>query len=170
MRLQRLGALNAVRQRRGSRAPARHGVWAFPWPFFDMYYAAHKFETAMPKALRQDRGFDDLVTLPEDRRPQTSEEWSAYWEARERWVREHRRQVMPIREFWWDAPVYTHLNRAGEYVGMGDWELLGVVELERAIRRHVAGVGRHRFRARNYEMGVFEVFAPMRRGGRDRRR
>jgi hypothetical protein len=170
MKFRRLGAVNAVRQRSGSRAPARHGVWAFPWPLFDMYYAVHKFETVLPKRLRMRTGFDEVIVPAEDQLPQTDEDWAAFWQGRDAWMREHGLQVLPIRDFWWSGPVYAHLNRSGEYVGMGEWELLSVREFEVAVRRHIAGLGRHRsFRARSYELGVFEVFIPMRRGGRDHR-
>lgn len=53
---QRLGHLNAVRQDLGwsvERAPARRGIWAFPFPYFDAFYAYHKFDEVLPKKLRR---------------------------------------------------------------------------------------------------------------------
>lgn len=54
----RLGDLKFDKQSRWDRAPESRGMWAFPWPYFEMFFAYHKFTDALPKRLQlNEQGF-----------------------------------------------------------------------------------------------------------------
>jgi len=53
LRLQRLGPVKFGEQSRWSlRAPEATGLWAFPYPHFDIFYAYHRYRDVLPKGLR----------------------------------------------------------------------------------------------------------------------
>lgn len=138
MLFQRFGTLNPVRQRRDSPAPTARGFWAFPFPYFDWFYASHQIERLLPKPLRHDRGFDPdaIVTPDEDRDTWTREQWSEHWDARKRWMDEHSR-LLQVTKFWHPGPVFAHLDERGRYLGW-EWHELSIGQLSKAIRRQVA--------------------------------
>lgn len=78
--MQRLGHLNAVRQDLGwsvERAPARKGIWAFPFPYFDMFYAYHKYNEVLPKELRREAMesfYEEQITPLYDQRRELDEQ------------------------------------------------------------------------------------------------
>ncbi len=54
IKLLRLGPIKHGEQSRwGDRAPERQGLWAFPYPFFDEFYAYHRWSDLLPKELRE---------------------------------------------------------------------------------------------------------------------
>lgn len=53
MRFQRLGPIEFGEQSRWSiRAPESSGLWAFPFPHFDLFYAYHRYMDLLPKDLQ----------------------------------------------------------------------------------------------------------------------
>lgn len=55
LRLQRLGPVKFGEQSRWSlRAPESNGLWAFPYPHFDAFYAYHRYMDILPKDLKGD--------------------------------------------------------------------------------------------------------------------
>ena len=55
--LWRLGDLNYSEQRHDAAPRGEfHGLWAFPWPYFDLFFAYHKFEVALPKRFKTSYG------------------------------------------------------------------------------------------------------------------
>lgn len=56
MRFQRLGPVKFGEQSRWSaRAPESNGLWAFPFPHFDLFYAYHRYMDLLPKELQARR-------------------------------------------------------------------------------------------------------------------
>ena len=55
LKLQRLGPVKFAEQSRWSvRAPETMGMWAFPYPYFDSFFAYHKYIDLAPKDFRDD--------------------------------------------------------------------------------------------------------------------
>ncbi len=55
LRLQRLGPIKFGEQSRWAiRAPESTGLWAFPYPNFDYFYAYHRYRDLLPKNLQGD--------------------------------------------------------------------------------------------------------------------
>lgn len=53
MKMQRLGPIKFTEQSRWkTRAPESNGLWAFPFPHFDLFYAYHKYKDLAPKDFR----------------------------------------------------------------------------------------------------------------------
>lgn len=56
IRFQRLGPVKFGEQSRWSvRAPESTGLWAFPFPHFDLFYAYHRYMDLLPKELQGQR-------------------------------------------------------------------------------------------------------------------
>ena len=49
----RLGTLKPVKQGYWKRAPAREGLWAFPWPYFSLFFAWHQYRGLAPRRFTQ---------------------------------------------------------------------------------------------------------------------
>jgi hypothetical protein len=93
MKFWRLGTLEFGEQDRWSHAPKRRGFWAFPYPFFDEYFAYHKFTDIMPKRLSDDDSpVEDAIA----------------------WIENVGRRVVPVREFWYKGDVFSHFKPNGE--------------------------------------------------------
>lgn len=115
IKMQRRGSINVQDQtvgRYAGRAPERRGIWAFPFPYFDDFFANHKWEEVLPKALR---GLNDRARAGEEISQES-------WDARANWIRAHR-GLMPIRTFWWEGDVYARFTSAG-LVDERGWSLL----------------------------------------------
>lgn len=158
MKFTRLGPVKFTEQSRWSgRAPQRQGLWAFPAPYFDMFYAYHKYTDLLPKRYRT-----DSWGVPTDPRwfvaPDTEEsiapvytadgevDWeqceiaSAFYEERDRWLQKVGRRVLPMRSFWYSGNLYTHflpgreIGESGVFGGDGmDWTVMSVSELAKCI-------------------------------------
>lgn len=145
LKLQRLGPIKFGEQSRWSvRAPESVGMWAFPYPFFDIFFAYHKYTDLAPKELRgrwpqnaswYQRDWEDetpvkaiefiaverygeMETLPfyRDDNGKLKEAYvSGKWhEAKDRWVETVGKKVLPLREFWYSGELYTHFLPDGE--------------------------------------------------------
>lgn len=59
MRFQRLGPIKFGEQSRWSvRAPEGNGLWAFPYPHYDAFFAYHRYMDILPKELKGGRSTD----------------------------------------------------------------------------------------------------------------
>lgn len=129
---QRFGFLNPVHQgkwKSKGRAPARKGIWAFPWPSGDIWYFGwHKWDEVLPKHLRKNAE-DDLIR---------GQEW---WDERDRWIKTKGRQVMWIKKFYYGGEVFTHLDQDGKSVGWGCWNRMPVLEYVKAAKKREPGYG-----------------------------
>lgn len=101
-----------------NRAPRKTGLWAFPYPIFDLYYAYHKYAEHMPKGL-YDSG------TPEDV---------------ESWIKNKGKNVLRMSEFWYKGDVYTHLNQKGD-LGEAEgtdpeWNLMDSGLFLKNVRKH----------------------------------
>jgi len=109
---QRLGTLKPVKQGYWKRAPAAEGLWAFPWPYFSMFFAAHQYRAIAPRRYVAPRQPDG---------PDFGEEYY-------RWLREVAPRVLPIRKFWHGGELYTHISGRGDDLGLFAWERVDVSE------------------------------------------
>lgn len=112
----RRGALNAMDQHVGRyahRAPERRGIWAFPWPHYDEFFAHHKFDEVLPKHLTR-----DAITAVAE----SGAAAGPLWDERERWIRANSK-VQPIRKFWWEGQVYARFDARGR-IDEQAWNLL----------------------------------------------
>lgn len=151
LKLQRLGPVKFTEQSRwAARAPESKGLWAFPFPHFDLFYAYHKYTDLAPKHLRgrwpsdpkyYDRE-DELDYIPRvefrestssvfrDRKEAgfTDEQgnWvplylsGRFYEEQDAWVKNVGEKILPLRTFWYSGDLYTHFNHDGT---VGNWTM-----------------------------------------------
>lgn len=135
LKVQRIGPLNPQRQKnyrlgdknwdgklrgKNRRAPENRGLWAFPYPYFDAYFASFQYDMALPKKFRR-QSINELhqemqaITGGQASHPQ----YAAYDEALTKLYAElHEytdsasfKKKMQVREFWVSGSVYTHIGR-----------------------------------------------------------
>ena len=210
LKLQRLGPIKFGEQSRWSvRAPERYGMWAFPYPHFEMFYAYHKFTDLAPKELRERhpknpkwyaKSWDDdepvdaiefakiesygeLELLPcyrnENGELKEAMLTGEYYEAREKWVTEVGKKILPMREFWYSGELYTHFKHdgsVGDYTMNSDgegneWSLMDTTKLARLMSKpggvvysDGAHTGDGKPRTFSYAQDHLEVFIPRGRG------
>lgn len=149
----RLGRLSFANQNRWLHAPESSGMWAFPWPFFDYYYAAHQHYDILPKKLANEG---------------TPEEISS-------WLKNVAPRVVPLRKFWYRGDVYSHmapLSQKGDDTLMRSLSSWGLIDVERfAVKLRTTGyqygfeTGQYG-QATSYRASIdhMEVFIPRGRG------
>lgn len=157
---QRLGHLSAPKRRHVRaasirRPPERRGLWAFPFGYFDMFYAAHKYDEVLPKRLRR--------TVPDEEWPEDG------FERRQAWIREQGPKALPLRTFWVNGPVWSRFapngDDAGPIPGPDDWFLIPLEHYVEAARRIVPpALDRESGRMIRYARpsDQLEVFIPLR--------
>jgi len=206
LRLQRLGPVKFTEQSRwAGRAPEAKGLWAFPYPHFDIFFAYHKYTDLAPKELRSDNPKDPKWYLKDDDSDDSPEaiffeevtdSWGythkqafylddegqkketyvsgKFYEAKDKWVEEVGKKVLPMRNFWYSGDLYSRFtaNGAAGASGIGgDWTLMSVQKLAELINKpggtryfdgHYDGDGKPQFW--NYSKDHLEVFIPRNRG------
>lgn len=127
----RLGSLDFREQSRWARAPQSRGLWAFPYPFFDLFFAYHQYTDLLPKRLRDGKG-------------ELGEE--------SEWVNKVGRKILPVREFWFKGDVFTHFLPNGEVGDTGlfepedtEWSRMDVTRMSRFIASSGADKSFERF-------------------------
>ena len=113
VRFQRFGQINSKTQKKKNGnavvAPANRGVWAFPYPYFDWFFASHCWDKYLPKHLRRasiraaDEAGEDVTHL---------------WEEADAWMRRNQHKFK-IREFWYGGDVYSRFNANGKVTSEG---------------------------------------------------
>lgn len=188
MLFQRLGTLQPVKQGHWQSAPAREGLWAFPWPYFSMFFAAHQLGPHKPRRFKRgsvgpvDRCWWTHDGKPAPRTPsepelaadsagrwQIVDEWdSAKWlDDYERWYDKDYKRVMKIRRFWYAGDVYTHLDEKGHDLGLRDWRIVDATEFVLRASRYIVREcrwheTRRPMRICKYHKESLEVFLPVR--------
>lgn len=151
LKMQRLGPIKFAEQSRWKvRAPESNGLWAFPSPHFDIFYAYHKYKDLAPKDFRERVPKSHKWYLSEatdqpvpnihfrekldrwgdpDRIPGYLDEngdWQEayinpdFWKAQDDWIEKVGRKILPLRTFWYKGLLYTHFNRDGS---VGGWTM-----------------------------------------------
>lgn len=133
MRFVRLGPIKFTEQSRWGHAPAPKGLWAFPYPYFDMFFAYHKYEDLLPKRFHLLQGSylpmspiwyvdnhgktvstvkyitDNSGTyLPEGLNVMDN-----FWVEREAWINNIGKKILPLREFWYRGDLFSHFAPDG---------------------------------------------------------
>tara|TARA_B100001146_G_C16079646_1_gene390055 strand:+ start:171 stop:677 length:507 start_codon:yes stop_codon:yes gene_type:complete len=115
LKMYRLGPVTFGPQKRWGRAPKSIGLWAFPYPFYDVYFTYHKYVDAMG-----DRNAYDEETAAE-------------------WIKKNR-DVVKLRTFWYSGDVFAHFTPAGEiadpgtFTGTPEWHRMSVGRLYEFIK------------------------------------
>lgn len=125
--LVRRGDLNPKDQtvgRYANRAPERRGIWAFPHPYFDDFFAHHKWDEVVPKHLRT-----EAIRAIADADGDTIE----LWEERDAWLHANRK-VQRLRKFWWEGEIWARFNERGQ-IDERAWFLLPVQTYVTALRK-----------------------------------
>lgn len=110
-----------VSQQPGAPAPAKHGYWAFPWPWFDAFWAFHQFDSYAPKSTT-----GDYTSLNQ-------------------WIDQIGRGVVQLHRFVWTDDIYARIDHRGKLVrGNRDdaWCLHTVDSFEKALCRWLGPMGR----------------------------
>jgi hypothetical protein len=149
---QRLGTLKPVKQNYWVRAPAREGLWAFPWPYFSEFFTAHQYTAIKPGR------FERLKTDASD---------EALRDEYHRWRTEVAPRVLPIRRFWFDGSLFTHVDRRGRDLGLDRWERVAATDFAERAARYLLRASLHDDRRTPRVPNIFdaetlEVFIPTR--------
>jgi len=111
--MQRIGPINAQKQNIIIRKPpVNRGMWAFPYPAFDMFFAHHKIEPLLPADLRSDAiraTYDKAQAEGRDKDEDFREAYQHLWDLREK-ASEKLKDKMRPKTFWWDGPIYSHIS------------------------------------------------------------
>lgn len=158
--LWRLGTINFGEQSRWSRAPQKKGLWAFPWPYYDMFLTYHQYRDRLPKLLRtasnsryplalewyeypdgatpEEVTFDEAGYILEEDISVREE----FWDKQREWIETVGPRVLPLRKFWYEGELYSHIQKTGKIgnpgtMGQGktDWYSMHSSELAMAIKR-----------------------------------
>lgn len=144
LKFMRLGPVEFGEQSRWAHAPERFGMWAFPWPYFEMFYAYHKYLDLLPKELRLDERRRPPLsgyTNDEGKTPRSYAEVEAgdfypsgeWFTKRDQWVETVGKRILPMRTFWYRGDLYSHFLPSGEVGGYSmvsgdvegtDWSLM----------------------------------------------
>lgn len=121
----RRGPVKMVVQARGfaaERAPEPRGLWAFPWPYYDEFFAHHKWDEVLPKHLTRAAIKARLEPLWEADRTDALETADRLESERQAWIKANG-AVQPIRRFWWEGDVYARFGSVGQ-IDLAAWFLL----------------------------------------------
>lgn len=94
-----------------ARAPESRGLWAFPWPYYDEYFAHHKWDEVLPKQLTKVAIGLAYDALADDRVAQQALN-EKLWAERAAWIKANQK-VQPIHRFWWSGDVYARFGPRG---------------------------------------------------------
>ena len=159
MLLQRLGPLRMGEQSRWDRAPKPRGLWAFPWPMFEMFFAYHQYANVAPIRLRTSEGLPTHhsayvardgspaprnLTVEELRESPDYRTRDGFWDEVDQWVRTVGRQVVRRHQFWFGGELYAHLTPRGEILGLDQWHLMPATTFAAAVRRSGADLVTYR--------------------------
>jgi hypothetical protein len=119
--MQRVGEINAQKQiHSGDNVPpVKRGMWAFPYPAMDKYFAAHKMESLFPVNLRTTSIMQQWDKAKEEGRTDDAEFKELYaslWDKRrklENTLKPKLKEKMRIKTFWWSGPIYSHIAPKG---------------------------------------------------------
>ncbi len=214
MKFQRLGPVKFGEQSRWrSRAPESSGLWAFPYPHFDLFYAYHKYTDLLPKEFRARRWpkdpkwyckdysesaerldsitfrttFDPEIDFEPEDRPywlDDAGEWqlahvkSEYFNAREKWIEDVGKKILPLRTFWYSGELYTRFRPNGDVGNFSinasgpdsEWTLMSVQHLAKlmsapgGVQASDSYDGDGKPRTFSYSKDHLEVFIPRGRG------
>lgn len=118
----RLGNMNSVKQKHfgkdGHQPPTSRGIWCFPFPFHDYFFAYHQWEQKLPKKFRREIGQVWDKCLVEGL---TDEEAEKFWEERELALKKVKKLFRPTT-FWYGKPFYSHIS-ANNDVSYSNWFL-----------------------------------------------
>lgn len=164
IKLQRLGPIKYTEQSRWMvRAPEKKGLWAFPVPYFDMFFAYHRYTDRLPKKLHLDKetglpsdprwytdtntgltltSSDQLEINDGDPADHIEFDDESFWEQREHWLKHVGKNVVRMSEFWYKGDLYSHFlpnGDIGRVPGSSrdpdvDWTRMGVSDLAKMIK------------------------------------
>lgn len=121
------GQVQENREKR--KTPARKGIWVFPYPLFDMFFAYHQLERYLPKKFRRpredggilnlpssmpdfsnmDADGNDIVKLTPEEEEKLEKEAEKFHEEQDRIVNEYEKRFLKVKKIWWSGEVYSRL-------------------------------------------------------------
>lgn len=164
LKFHRAGNLTFIDQSHFPHAPAKKGLWAFPYPFFDKFFVYHKYDDFMPKRLKT--------------RNLSAIQMSEIAEEREEWIKKHGKNFLKPKIFWYSGYLYSRMIGTGcpenidedgddEYSGTA-WNLMHTSDLYKHIKSGGGDRGWEFIdgekRLIRYSIDHLEVFIPPHRG------
>lgn len=156
LKFQRLGPIEFGKQDRWENAPESKGLWAFPYPHFDLFFAYHKYVDAAPKIFRDRFSSNPTLYINEGGAPVFEIEWreedgnpiaygrdsagnwsevfftDEYHAAKEAWVKKVGPKAVAMREFWYNGLLYTRIDSKKH---TDNWRLISTGELARLLKK-----------------------------------
>lgn len=123
----RLGGVNSVKQTHWGKddshqPPVKRGVWCFPFPHHDYFFAYHQWESKLPKKYapyKIGEGRNKMYGITEN---MTEEEASDWHNERERLLEEIKKRFRPSK-FWYGGRFYSHIPHSGGISQYNTWFL-----------------------------------------------
>lgn len=131
------GQVQENRHRRPT--PTRKGIWVFPYPFFEMFYAYHQINRFLPKTVRGESGaailglptdIKDFSNMNDDGTPvkiltpeeelALEKEAEAYWAEKNKIEEEYLERFAKVKKIWWGGEIYSRLQPNPQSQPIGD--------------------------------------------------
>jgi hypothetical protein len=109
----RLGNVNSVKQTHWHtehhQPPVKRGIWAFPYPYYDLFFCYHQYTKRLPKIYRKVDGIG-IKGCKEDYTENLSDEDARlYYEKEEELVKNIKKILHPSL-FYYSGGFYSHIS------------------------------------------------------------
>lgn len=111
------------------KTPERKGIWVFPYPLFDMFFAYHQLERYLPKKFRSKKENGGILNLPSsmpdfsnmdddgndikkltpEEEAQLEKEADSFHAERDRLVAEYEKRFLKVKKIWWNSELYSRI-------------------------------------------------------------
>lgn len=131
--MRRLGTMKFFPQDELPHAPAKKGMWAFPYPCWDASYVEHQYDFFMPKRLQTAQHITDNEPARGwsfDEKERLLKEWE---QARHDWIKTIGKKVVRPHNFYYEGMLYTHLRPNGEVTD--EWHYMHSSDFKLAYKK-----------------------------------
>lgn len=119
--------------------PERKGIWAFPYPLFEMFYAYHQLNRYLPKKFRSrdskilglPSDMPDFSNMDDDGNPikiLTPEEEllveaqaEEYWDKKQKIEKEYKKKFLKIKKIWHGGTIYSRIPPNNQIYSEDNW-------------------------------------------------
>ena len=124
MLMWRLGNMNSNKQKHWGdpehrQPPTKRGIWAFPYPHYDLFFCFHQWEQHLPNKFQHEGQIGVTHPKAPDFTKATREEADAWVAEYDELMKKIRKQYRPTT-FWYAGEFYSHIAPKG-FGGYTEW-------------------------------------------------